>query len=197
MRHIPFIGIPFLWTILAMPAGATTIDFEGFSDSTILTNQYPTVLFSNAIILTSGISLNELDFPPHSGVNVASDNGGFLSMAFSGPITSFSGYFTYAAPLTLMAFDNANTQVASAASLFSANYASSGTGTPNELISLSFLGGIFKVTIEGDPGGSSFTIDDLSYASKTATTPEPATLPLILGGLAALLALKSRGCRIT
>jgi hypothetical protein len=47
-------------------ARATTIDFEGFPDSTIVTTQYPGLTFSNTIILTSGISLNEFEFPPHS-----------------------------------------------------------------------------------------------------------------------------------
>jgi len=41
---------------VSVSAGATsvTIDFEGFPDSTILTNQYPGLTFSNAIILTAG-----------------------------------------------------------------------------------------------------------------------------------------------
>ena len=87
MRPIRLTGLLLVWAFLLAPAGATTIDFEGFSDSTVLASQYPTLLFSNAIILTSRILLNEIDFPPRSGVNVASDNGGFLSIAFSNPIT--------------------------------------------------------------------------------------------------------------
>ncbi len=56
-------------------ASATTLNFEGFPGSTILTTQYPGLTFSNTIILTSGISLNEFEFPPHSGVSVVSENG--------------------------------------------------------------------------------------------------------------------------
>ena len=87
-------------------ARADTIDFEGLADSTILTNQYPGITFTNAIILTAGISLNEFEFPPHSGVNVASDNNGPITIVFSSPVLSFSGYFTYVEPLTLDAFDS-------------------------------------------------------------------------------------------
>jgi hypothetical protein len=57
------------------------LTFEGYADSTILTNQYTGAIFSNAIILTAGITLNELEFPPHSPSNVASDNGGPMSIA--------------------------------------------------------------------------------------------------------------------
>ena len=80
----------------------------------------------NAIILTAGISLNEFEFPPHSGVNVVSDNNGPMTIDFATPIVSFSGYFTYAEPLTLQGFDSADVQVASTASLLSNNEALSG-----------------------------------------------------------------------
>ena len=61
-------------------ANAATIDFEGFPDSTVLTSQYLGLTFANTIVLTSGISLNEFELPPHSGVNVASDNNGPVTM---------------------------------------------------------------------------------------------------------------------
>src|ERR1700722_13497991 len=81
--------------LAASPAKATLIDFEGLPDSTVVTNQYAGLLFSNAVILTAGFSLNEFEFPPHSGVNVLSDNGGPISITFDGPVLSFSGFFTY------------------------------------------------------------------------------------------------------
>jgi hypothetical protein len=60
----------------SLSAETVTLNFDGFPDSTILTDQYPGVTFTNAIILTAGISVNEFEFPPHSGVNIVSDNGG-------------------------------------------------------------------------------------------------------------------------
>jgi len=167
---------------ISLPARAGTISFEGLPDSTILTNQYLGLTFTNAIVLSTGIGVNEFEFPPHSGTNVASDNNGPLSIIFSGPVSSFSGYFTYAAPLTLAAFNAANTQVASASSLFSANYVSSGN-PPNELLQVSFAPGISRVTITGDPAGGSFVMDDITYTSASPATPEPGTLVFLTVGL--------------
>src|SRR5580658_4009339 len=98
---------------------ATTITFEGFPDSTILTTQYPGLMFSNTIILTAGISLNEFEFPPDSGVNVASDFGGPISISFATPISSFGAYFTYTQPVTIVGFDAFNNPVVFASSQFS------------------------------------------------------------------------------
>jgi hypothetical protein len=163
-------------------ANAVTLNFEGFADSTILTTQYPGLTFTNAIILTSGISLNEFEFPPRSGVDVVSDNDGPITIDFSMPTTSFSGYFTYVEPLTLNAFNASDTQVATATSLFSNNLAclagppcpGDPGSSPNEFIELGFAGGISSVTITGDPLGGSFTMDDITYTTATTSVPEPA-----------------------
>jgi hypothetical protein len=185
------------WILLAalfvfprvMTAGIATIDFEGFADSTILTNQYPGFTFTNTIILTDGISLNEIDFPPHSGVNVASDNGGPLGITFDTPIFRFAGYFTYVDPLTLDAFDTSNSQVASASSLFSNNTATGGDAgsSPNELLQVSFAGGIKSVLITGNQGGGSFAMDDITLTTTSTAVPEPGNLPVTTIGIGALL----------
>lgn len=175
-------------------ARAATIDFEGFPDSTILTTQYPGLTFSNTIILSSGISLNEFEFPPHSGVNVASDNNGPITIDFSVPIMSFSGYFTYLEPLTFDGFDASDTEVANAASAFSSNDALFGDpgSSPNEFIDLSYAGGMSSVTVTGDPGGGSFTMDDISYAT---AVPEPGSFTTIITLAAALFIARLRGRR--
>jgi hypothetical protein len=169
-------------------ANATTIGFEGFPDSTILTAQYPGLTFTNTIILTSGISLNEFEFPPYAGTNVASDNNGPITIDFSTPVTSFSGYFTYVEPLTLGGFDASDTEVAIAGSAFSDNDALFGDpgSRPNEFIDLSFAGGISSVTITGDPLGGSFAMDNMTYTTAGAAVPEPGSLPLIIIGAAGL-----------
>src|ERR1017187_8060848 len=77
-------------------AGTVTLTFEGFPDSAILTTQYSGMTFGDAIILTAGITLNEFEFPPHSGSNVASDNNGPMTISFTSPTQSFSGYISYA-----------------------------------------------------------------------------------------------------
>lgn len=96
--------------------GDTIINFEGLPDSTILTNQYSGLTFTNTIILFDGISLNQFEFPPYSGTNVVQDNGMPLTIDFANPITGFGGYFAYLEPLTLAGFDASDTEVATAMS---------------------------------------------------------------------------------
>ena len=141
-------------------------------------------------MLTAGISLNEFEFPPCSGVNVASDNGGPISIFFDSPVLAVAGYFTYAVPLTLTAFDAGNNQVGQAFSLFASNLALSGDAgsSPNESLSISFSGGISSVTITGDPAGGSFTLEDAAY---TSTVPEPSSILLFLTAAGVLAARKS------
>ena len=184
-------GLVLLFFSTELRAGTIILDFEGFSDSTILTNQYPGITFTDAIILTAGISLNEFEFPPHSGVNVASDDNGPITLTLASTITSFSGYFTYAEPLTVDAFGPTNNLVASATSAFSNNEALSGDmgSSPNEFIQVSFAGGIDSVTITGDPAGSSFTLDDAAYSIRGAPVPEPSAILLSLSGLVVIFLL--------
>jgi hypothetical protein len=158
-------------------AAPVTLDFEGFSDSTALSTQYPGLTFTDAIILTAGISLNEFELPPHSGGNVVSDNGGPMTIDFSAPITTFAGYFTYLEPLTIYAFNTGKIQVAMATSAYSSNDALFGDpgSSPNEFIQVSFTSGISSITITSDPAGGSFTMDDATFASATTTVPEPTT----------------------
>lgn len=179
---------------------ASVINFEGFPDSTILTTQYPGLNFANAIILTAGITLNEFEFPAHSGVNVASDNGGPMTIIFSPPVQSFSGFFTYSEMLTLRAFDTGSNQVATATSHFTNNEALSGVvgSIPNEILQVS-AAAISKVTITGDPAGGSFVLDDASLGGPATTTipvlspPMLAAFALLLAGLGACAARSKTG----
>jgi hypothetical protein len=188
MRPLHLTGVLLVLSAMAPCAWADLIDFEGFSDSTPITTQYPGLTFTNTIILTSGISLNEFEFPPHSGVNVVSDNGGPITIDFATPITSFSAFFTYLEPLTLVGFNASATQVATATSLFSSDDALFGDpgSSANELIELDYAGGISSITITGDPAGGSFVMDDLTYVTQGTTLPEPTTLGLMFIGIVLL-----------
>jgi hypothetical protein len=164
-------------------AHASTIDFETLpdstpiSDGTPITNQFPNVTFTNTTVISAGITLNESDFPPHSGNNVAFDDGGPISIAFDGPVNSFGGFFTYTEPLTLAAFDPSDVLVAVVTSAFSDNLAclegppcAADTGSsPNEFLEVSSDSGISRVIITADQAGSSFTLDDATIT----VAPEP------------------------
>jgi hypothetical protein len=71
--------------------------------------------------------------------------------------------------------------VVNAKSRFSNNTMLSGDlgSTPNELISLDFIGGLGSVKITGLPGGGSFVLDDLEFSTSQASVPEPNTLALV------------------
>jgi hypothetical protein len=165
------------------PASAVTVDFEGFANGTALTNQIPGLTFTNALVLTAGVSLNETEFPPHSGVNAVVDNFGPITIQFASPESNVTGFFTYNTQLTLQAFDASNAVVATTLSTFAQNFVSSGN-PPNNFLSLSGLN-ITKITITGDPAGGSFVLDDLSFTAATAT-PLPAALPLFATGIGGL-----------
>ena len=92
MHKIHAVGrMSYLLVLLALlwsfrPAVALTIDFESLTDSESITGQFPGASFANAIVLRAGISLNEFEFPPASGQNVASDSGGAMSIVFTSPV---------------------------------------------------------------------------------------------------------------
>ena len=178
---------------LSANAAPITIDFESFFDGDAVTNQISGVTFSNATVLSAGISLNELDFPPHSGSNVIVDDGGSISILFDAPVVSVVGFFTYTIDVLMRAFDSGGNVVASANSLFESNLADIGDegSSPNELISVAFAGGISRIAIEGDPDGLSFVIDDLTYQLRDGNgggpVPEPGILELLLIAVFALM----------
>jgi len=204
MRFV--VGVFSLCFLCAFPraqaATVTNVDFEGYFDQTSLTNQYPGLLFSNASIILAGIpaggTLNEAVAPPGGGVGVGEDcasfvgpdcgAGGPITIDFLTPVSDFSGFFTYFAPLTITGFDLLNHALTPVTSLFSANFVGSGNA-PNELLSISHPAGLSRVVISGDPAGGSFVMDDLTIttASTTSATPEPSVDILTGSGLSLIL----------
>lgn len=155
-----------------LAAASTILDYEVFADGNILTTQYANVTFANSIIRTSGVSLNEFEFPAHSGSNVVSDNGGLMTLVLSPAVSGFSGYFTHSQSLTITAFDASNTQIGTVTSVTSNNEALSGSAGshPNELIQIN-VAGIAKITITGALAGTSFTMDDTTLGPPAAIVP--------------------------
>lgn len=171
-------------------ANAVTIDFDSLADLETLTTQFTGITFANATALKAGFSLNEVEFPPHSGTLVISDEGAPIDVRFATPVTQASAYFTYFAPLTLTAFDALDNVLGSAVSAFTNNLALSGDpdSSANELLQLAFASGISRLMLAGDPAGYSFVVDDLSYTPLAQPMPEPVTAALVAIGLAGLLA---------
>lgn len=186
-----------LVAISAVPRTATAasivIDFDALSDGESVVGQYAGLTFSGSTVATSGISLNELEFPPKSGLNVVFDAGGPMRVDFAGPVASVGGYFTYAVPFALSAYDAGDNLLGSVSSAFASNLGLSGDAgsSTNEFISFSGPG-IAYVVFAGDGAGASFVLDDLTY-DDAGTVPEAGTLSLLLLGLG--VSLRQRGTR--
>ena len=167
------------------PARAATLDFESFGDFDSLTTQISGLVFNDFTILASGAvggTLNDFDYPPRSGDNVAAGLNGSSAISFTSAISSFSGFFTYDGTLSLAFYDGA-TLLQTVTSAFAANYTST-ANAPNELLQFS-AANITQVIITG----GLFVVDDLSYTvanGGTPPVPEPAAVVLLLTGLAAV-----------
>jgi hypothetical protein len=189
----------FIVAVLSVPLAAAAapivIDFESLTDSDSVTTQFPGLTFFNATVLTAGVSLNELEFPPRSGQNVVFDDGGALTIDFASPVSTVAGSFTYGEPLTLTAYDAAHNLLGSVGAGFFSNLALSGDSgsAPNEWLQFASSTAIASLVVSGDPSGGSFVLDDLTYdaAPAPAPVPEPGTLSL-LGFGGALLVRKVR-----
>jgi hypothetical protein len=121
-----------------------------------------------------------------------------MQIGFAQSVTDVAGYFTYAEPVSIQAFDASHTLLGSSSSSFSSNMAVSGVpgSSPNEFLQLPFSN-ISYVTFTDDPAGGSFTVDNLTYTSAGSPAPvrEPGTFGLMLLGAAGLV--RGRGRRHT
>lgn len=166
----------FVCLFISVPAQATLVTFEGLSDNLSLSNEISGLTFNGATVLTAGLSLNEFDFPPKSGDNVAAALTNLLEVTFAGLMDTVGGYFTYADSLTFSIYDTNGGLLASIQSAGTSNLGS------NELITLSGQG-IALLRINSN---SNFTLDDLSYSNASVPVPEPATILLFVIGIMGL-----------
>lgn len=97
--------------VAAAPARAVTIGFDSLSSATVVTNQFAGdgILFSNALVLTAGVTLNEIDFPPNSGTNVISGLGsGPIGVSFTAPAQFVSLQLTTADVAAVSFYNSSN-----------------------------------------------------------------------------------------
>jgi hypothetical protein len=195
MAHLPKCILSIFLTsfFVTSTPHAAPITFEQFSDGQLVTTEVAGITFSNGVALKSGLSLNEFEFPPQSGSTVLADTGGPITIVFETAISAFSGYFTYLEPLAITAFDEFGNEVATGDSAFASNLGLTGdTGSsPNELLSVTYLPGIFTIEIAASPFGDSFTLDDMSLAT-SIPVPEPNSLLLVAAALGVMLYKISR-----
>jgi hypothetical protein len=179
----------------AVQAAPIVQDFESFSDGDIVGSSLAGLTFTQATVLTAGLSLNNVDFPPQSGANVISDDGGAITIVFATPVNSVGAFLTYNAAITFEAFDASANSLGSVASLFGANYVTGGDAgsAPNEFLQITSAAGISRVVFSGNPAGGSFALDDLTYDRRGGgTVPLPGTALLLLAAGGAAVAARRR-----
>lgn len=199
-----------LVSALTCAAPATTealpITFEQvrdeFGTGVVVDTQYASegVTFVNALALTAGISLNEIQTPPRSGDTAVMDAEGFVTILLDGPFHAVEGFFTYYEAIELSAYDASGTLLGSVASAFSANFAYDpgwGVGgdpgsSPNERLAfVSHDVAIARIVIAGNADGSSFVMDDFNAWTPASTVPEPGSLLALAATWACLLRARS------
>ena len=150
------------------------VDFESLTEGQQVGSQVNGLTFRNAQVVQSQVSLNEAEYPPHSGSKAIVDVGGPITITFAKPVTSFSGYFTHGVALTIKA-QAVNGGIVTQTTSAIDNRAGSGKGSPNELLTVANDGGFNSITIQGAAGGTSFVMDD---ANSILFTPGPTVLSL-------------------
>lgn len=180
-------------------ASAAVIDFEGLADFDAVTNQYAGqgVTFTGAVAAVAPPSgtLNEIDFPPVSGITVVT-NDLFTSMLIEFgpyPFLGVSGWFTYGDygltgdPLTVSAFSPTDALNPILSLTLAENL-----GSP-ALLSFSGIGPIASLRASGGRD-SYFTLDDLSVNDAVipgrTVVPEPSAFALMVLGLAGVTLLR-------
>ena len=182
----------------ASAQAATTVTFESLQDSDPV-GTVDGATFIGATVATAGVSLNEFEVPPHSGVNVALNSESTMAVTFAGGANVVSGFLTYAVPLTVKIF-NGNDLVGSYTTAYGSNLALSGdpNSSPNEAFSLS--SSFLFTSVEFVAISSfAFALDDLSFEATgvpVPSVPEPAQWTLLLVGVLALAGKSMRRSRI-
>lgn len=173
--------------LITHSAFAGFVDFEQFSDNDSLTTQVPELAFSDATVLTAGVSLNEIEFPPHSYDNVIAVFSGTLKINFDSPMSWVSAYISYAdadgVDLYLYLYDINETILAYQS--FQAPVSPPDNIISNQFISLG-AAGIYSMAVSLDSNNQNhpFLLDDLTYI------PEPASYLLVIVGLLGIHAKK-------
>jgi hypothetical protein len=188
---LSFSAIAVLLGVLAPMARAqlTTIGFDDLADQTVVSAQYSSLgaTFSGApTVLQSDVDLGS-DFPPNSPPNVVFNANGPIEATFARPVDLVEAYFTYTEPVTIRAYDSMGDLLGTSTSLFSANYASSGSGSPNELIRISDPG-VASVVISTGTDADTFTMDDFTFGNPpVSSVPDSLDFPSIAAVLGCIV----------
>ena len=172
-------------------AAIVVYDFDGLAfpgdPNNPLTTQISGLTFTNTNIYKAGVNLVEDEYPPKSGDMVVAGDNGEITIIFSTPVLSVSGYFTYGDGLSMSAYDSLDHELATVHGHYGSNLRLSGDAgsAPNDFLTyVSTSGPIARVAITGRIATGIFVLDDLTIDTGN-TVPEPQTLLLALALLGA------------
>jgi hypothetical protein len=188
IKQLLFLGVLLSFSPLAH-AGTYTINFEQYSANTQITNQYAAegVTFVNAMQLVA--PYNTVDFPPHSGSGViTNDSGNFdfgadpITVLFAPGASDITGWYSDPGGMTVTAYDQSNDLLGT--------FLGAATNQANAEFAISSLtSGISYIVISDNSNNAdSLTVDDLSYN----LTPEPGSFLLFGTGLLGLAGVMRR-----
>lgn len=179
-----------------IPVDVQLIDFEALVDGDQV-GETEGVSFADFVAASAGITLNEFEVPPRSGLNVAMNGAPDASIHFSAGMKYVSGFLTYAAPIDIFAY-GANGLLLSRTTKFASNLALSGEAgsAPNERFEFHSNEAIVYLTFASS-SPATFALDDLLFSEDGVPipnpVPEPGSWTVILLGLGLLVC---RGMRV-
>lgn len=173
-------GLALAAAVANAAAAPVLLDFESLPDGPLGGSEFVAqgvATVQGALALSAGFSLNEFDFPPHSG-GMALGNAapaGAVELLFSEPIGELSAWFTYSAPLSISSYAADGTLMGTVLSLFGSNVGAS------ERIDFGFMN-VARVVIAS---AGDYILDDLQFSGVTSGVPEPSSAALGALALAA------------
>lgn len=164
-----------------------TVDFESLIDGDPL-GETDGITFVGFVAASAGITLNEFEVPPRSGLNVALNDAPEVSIHFGTEMKYVSGFLTYGAPVEIHAY-GADGLLLSLTSKFTSNLLLSGAAgsTPNEQFEFHSAQAITHLVISTS-APRVFALDDLMFSEDGIPIPHPVPEPgawsVLLLGLA-------------